>query len=70
MVIETQVLLEQLTAEHRRLDEQVQSLEKRRALTPAAQAEIAHLKKRKLWTKDQIARLASPTPRATPRPPA
>lgn len=50
-------LLAELTAEHRRLDEQVQSLERRRALTPAEQAEISRLKKQKLLTKDRIARL-------------
>jgi uncharacterized protein YdcH (DUF465 family) len=51
-------LLAELTAEHRRLDEQVQVLERRRALTPAEQAEMSRLKKRKLWTKDRIARLS------------
>jgi uncharacterized protein YdcH (DUF465 family) len=49
--------LEELTAEHRRLDEQVQMLERRRALTPAEQAEMSRLKKQKLLTKDRIARL-------------
>lgn len=53
-----QDLLEQLTAEHRRLDEAVQLLERRRALTPAEQAEISRLKKQKLLTKDRIARLS------------
>jgi uncharacterized protein YdcH (DUF465 family) len=52
-----QSLLEELTAEHRRLDEQVQMLERRRALTPAEQAEMSRLKKQKLLTKDRIARL-------------
>jgi len=51
-------LLAELTAEHRRLDEQVQILERRRSLTPAEQAEISRLKKQKLLTKDKIARLA------------
>jgi uncharacterized protein YdcH (DUF465 family) len=51
-------LLAELTAEHRRLDEQVQHLERRRSLTPAEQAEISRLKKQKLLTKDRIARLA------------
>ena len=51
-------LLAELTAEHRRLDEQLQQLEKRRALTPTEQAEIARLKKQKLLTKDRIARLS------------
>lgn len=51
-------LLAELTAEHRRLDEQVQQLERRRSLTPTEQAEISRLKKQKLLTKDRIARLA------------
>jgi uncharacterized protein YdcH (DUF465 family) len=51
-------LLAELTAEHRRLDEQVQSLERRRSLTPTEQVEISRLKKQKLLTKDRIARLA------------
>jgi uncharacterized protein YdcH (DUF465 family) len=51
-------LLAKLTAEHRRLDEQLQQLEKRRALTPTEQAEISRLKKQKLLTKDRIARLS------------
>ena len=49
--------LAELTAEHRRLDEQVQVLERRRSLTPAEQAEVSRLKKQKLLTKDRIARL-------------
>lgn len=52
-----QALLEELTAEHRRLDEQVQLLERKRSLTPAEQAEVSRLKKQKLLTKDKIARL-------------
>jgi len=32
-----QAVLEQLTAEHRRLDEQLKMLERRRALTPSEQ---------------------------------
>jgi uncharacterized protein YdcH (DUF465 family) len=52
-------VLAELTAEHRRLDEQLQQLEKRRALTPAERTEIANLKKQKLLTKDRIARLGS-----------
>lgn len=55
---ETSKLLAELTEEHRRLDEQVKSLEKRRSLTPAEQAEVSRLKKQKLLTKDRIARLA------------
>ncbi len=51
-------ILEELTAEHRRLDEAVQMLERRRALTPAEQAEMSRLKKQKLLTKDKIARLS------------
>lgn len=53
-----QALLAELTAEHRRLDEQLQQLEKRRALTPTEQAEISRLKKQKLLTKDRITRLS------------
>jgi uncharacterized protein YdcH (DUF465 family) len=52
-----QALIEELTAEHRRLDEQLQVLERRRALTPAEQVEMSRLKKQKLLTKDRIARL-------------
>ncbi len=53
-----QSLLAELTQEHRRLDELVRSLEKRRSLTPAEQVEVSRLKKQKLLTKDRIARLA------------
>lgn len=53
-----EALLAELTAEHRRLDEQVQVLERRRSLTPAEQAEVSRLKKQKLLTKDRIARIA------------
>jgi len=53
-----QAVLEQLTAEHRRLDEQLKMLERRRALTPSEQVEIVRLKKQKLLTKDRIARLS------------
>jgi uncharacterized protein YdcH (DUF465 family) len=52
-----QATLEQLTEQHRQLDEQLRMLERRRALTPAEQVEITRLKKQKLWTKDRIARL-------------
>ena len=52
-----QDILEELTAEHRRLDAQVQQLEKRHALSPADREQIARLKKQKLLTKDRIARL-------------
>jgi uncharacterized protein YdcH (DUF465 family) len=47
-----------LTAEHRRLDAELQQLERRRALTPTERAAIARLKKQKLLTKDRIARLS------------
>lgn len=53
-----QALLDELTAEHRRLDEALQALERRRALTPAEQVEVSRLKKQKLLTKDRIARLS------------
>ena len=51
-------LLAELTAEHRRLDDQVASFERRRSLTPVEQAEVSRLKKQKLLTKDRIARLS------------
>jgi uncharacterized protein YdcH (DUF465 family) len=51
-------LLAELTAEHRRLDELLQQLERRRALSPNERAEISRLKKQKLLTKDRIARLS------------
>jgi uncharacterized protein YdcH (DUF465 family) len=53
-----QTQLEELTAEHRRLDERLQLLERRRALTAAEQIEMTRLKKQKLLTKDRIARLS------------
>ena len=53
-----ETLLAELTAEHRRLDEMLQQLEKRRALTPNERAEISRLKKQKLLTKDRITRLS------------
>jgi uncharacterized protein YdcH (DUF465 family) len=53
-----QAVLDQLTAEHRRLDEALKDLERRRVLSPAEQVEMTRLKKQKLWTKDRIARLA------------
>ena len=56
--VSKETLLAELTAEHRRLDEQLQQLEKRRALTPTEQAEVVRLKKQKLWTKDRITRLS------------
>jgi uncharacterized protein YdcH (DUF465 family) len=55
---EKAALLAELTAEHRRLDDALRLLERRRALTPAEQAEISRLKKQKLLTKDRIARLS------------
>jgi uncharacterized protein YdcH (DUF465 family) len=53
-----ETLLAELTAEHRRLDELLQQLERRRALTPNERAEISRLKKQKLLTKDRITRLS------------
>lgn len=57
-LVSKETLLAELTAEHRRLDELLQQLEKRRALTPTERAEISRLKKQKLLTKDRITRLA------------
>ena len=56
--VSKEALLAELTAEHRRLDQQVQLLERRRTLTQAEQVEISRLKKQKLLTKDRIARLS------------
>jgi hypothetical protein len=56
--VSKQELLAMLTAEHRRLDAELQQLERRRALTPTERAAIARLKKQKLLTKDRIARLS------------
>jgi uncharacterized protein YdcH (DUF465 family) len=56
--VSKQELLAELTAEHRRLDVELQQLERRRALTPSERNEIARLKKQKLLTKDRIARLS------------
>jgi uncharacterized protein YdcH (DUF465 family) len=58
VVADKQALLAELTAEHRRLDEELHALEKRHAPTPAERDEIARLKKQKLLTKDRIARLS------------
>lgn len=57
--VDKQVLLAQLTAEHRRLDDELKQLERRRALTPSEQAVVSRLKKQKLLTKDRIARLSA-----------
>ncbi len=57
-VVTKESLLAELTAEHRRLDEEVQVLERRRSLTSAEQASLSRLKKQKLLTKDRIARLS------------
>ena len=56
--VSKETLIAELTAEHRRLDEALQQLEKRRAITPNERAEISRLKKQKLLTKDRIARLS------------
>jgi hypothetical protein len=57
--IDKQTLIEDLTTEHRRLDERIRELERRVALTPAEQIEYSRLKKRKLLTKDRLARLTA-----------
>jgi uncharacterized protein YdcH (DUF465 family) len=56
--VSKETLLAELTAEHRRLDELLKQLERRRALSPNEIAEISRLKKQKLLTKDRIARLS------------
>jgi uncharacterized protein YdcH (DUF465 family) len=55
--VDKDTLLMQLTDEHKRLDEELKQLERRRSLTPAEQAQVTLLKKQKLLTKDKIARL-------------
>ena len=57
-VVSKETLLAELTAEHRRLDQEVQVLERRRSLTTAERADLSRLKKQKLLTKDRIARLS------------
>lgn len=57
-VVSKETLLAELTAEHRRLDQEVQVLERRRTLTAAERADLSRLKKQKLLTKDRIARLS------------
>ena len=54
-----QTLIDELTAEHRRLDMRVRELERRVVLSPAEQLEVSRLKKQKLLTKDRLARLTS-----------
>lgn len=51
--------LEELTEEHRRLDDLVRQMERRVALSAQEQVEYSRLKKRKLLMKDRIARLSS-----------
>lgn len=60
VTVESQNLLDELTEEHRRLDEAVRAFERallRGALSTAEQIEYSRLKKQKLRTKDRIARL-------------
>jgi uncharacterized protein YdcH (DUF465 family) len=56
--------LDDLVAEHRRLDERLRALAAQRSLTAAEQVEYALLKKQKLRAKDQIARLQAAERRA------
>lgn len=56
--------LDELVAEHRRLDERLRALADQRSLTAAEQVEYALLKKQKLRAKDQIARLQAAERRA------
>jgi uncharacterized protein YdcH (DUF465 family) len=52
-------LLANLTAEHRQLDERLRSLDRQVSMTAAERDEYALLKKRKLMTKDRIARITA-----------
>lgn len=54
----TQVELDRLRKEHRALDEQIMTLERRRYLTPTEEVEVKRLKRLKLKMKDEIAALA------------
>lgn len=56
--VSKEALLAELTAEHKRLDAELQQLERRRVPTPTERDEIARLKKQKLLTKERIARLS------------
>ena len=52
-------LLSTLTTEHRQLDERLRQLDKQVSMTAAERIEYCHLKKRKLLTKDRIARITA-----------
>ncbi len=49
--------LDDLLAEHRRLDARLRELESQRSLTASEQVEYGTLKKQKLLAKDRIVRL-------------
>jgi hypothetical protein len=52
-------LLVTLTREHRQLDERLRQLDKQVSMTAAERVEYCLLKKRKLLTKDRIARITA-----------
>lgn len=52
-------VLAELVSEHRQMDERIKHLEQQRSLTSAEKTELSILKKRKLLTKDKIARMLS-----------
>jgi len=56
-VSRTQLLA--LREQHRDLDARISDLEQKPWLSPEEQVDLATMKKRKLWMKDQIYRLAS-----------
>jgi hypothetical protein len=59
VIDDVQGMVERLRAEHAALDQRVQELEHRIALTADEQIEITRLKKLKLAAKDRIALLSS-----------
>lgn len=56
-VMDAAASLDDLLAEHARLDARLRQLEAQRSLTAAEQVEYGTLKKQKLRAKDRIARL-------------
>ena len=52
-------LLATLTKEHRQLDDRLRELDRQVSMTAAERIEYCRLKKRKLLTKDRIARITA-----------
>jgi hypothetical protein len=56
---DTQLVMERLQREHRRLDERLQALDRRVYLSPDEQLERKRLQKLKLAKKDEMVRLGA-----------